>query len=639
MMKFPSLALRPGAQPFAIAAWHSAAPAHSTLRPLALASVISLCAGLAAQAQAQQGQQPTAQALEEVVVTATRTEQPLSDLVADVSIIDRDTIEKSGATGVADVLARLPGIELARNGGIGTSTSLYIRGAEARYTAVFIDGVRLDSQATGGATWESIPLALIDRIEVVRGAAAAVYGSDAVAGVVQIFTRKGEAGIHPYVSVGLGNQGTRDVSAGISGAQGLWDYAISAAYEESDGFNVLNNPNAWGYNPDKDGYDRRSFQARVGLQVHRQHRLEGSWLGSRLDSGYDSSATEDDRNKHRMQALNLGLHSEWSERYRTRLSVGDSRSRYETTPSVYLTETNVRSYLFHNEYRVGIHQFTAALERREDQLENTPIDRDHHQNALALGYGLRAGAHTVQANVRRDDDSEFGGNSTGSLAYAFAFTPQWRASASVGTAFRAPTLYQRFSDSGNASLKPETSRNVELGLRWAQGSNSLGVTAYQNRVKNQITYVSGAGGCASSWGCYENLDKARYKGVTLEGTLYAAGVQWRGSMDFQKPENQTTGLLLARRAKRHATFGADAHLAGWDLGAEVQASGRRWSDPANTQLLGGYTLFNLYASRNLGHDLSLTARVDNVGDKNYEFARNYATAGRTFHVGLKWAPQ
>lgn len=586
-----------------------------------------------------QAQTAAANQLDEVVVTATRTEQPLADLVADVTIVDRETIENSGVTGVVDVLARQPGIEISRNGGPGTTTSLYIRGAETRYTAVFIDGVRVDSQSTGGAPWETIPLALIDRIEIVRGSAAAVYGSDAIGGVIQIFTRRGEAGVQPFVSVGAGSQGTYNAAAGIAGATGAWDYGVSASYEESDGFNALTNDAAWGYNPDKDGYDRKSAQARLGFKVNDQHRLDASLLISRLNSGYDNSATEDDRNKHRLNTVNLGWKAQWSERYSTHLSVSDSTARYETTPSPYLADTNVRSYLFQNEYRLGIHQFTAALERREDTLENLDFgSKDRSQNALALGYGLRAGAHSVQANARYDDDSEFGGKGTGSLAYGFAVNPNWRLTASMGTAFRAPTLYQRFSDYGVASLQPETSRNAEVGIRYSDRGNSLSVTAYRNKVKNQISYISGPGACTSNWGCYENTARAQYTGVTVAATVYAAGVNWRGSVDFQNPEDQTTGKQLARRAKRHASLGADTRLVGWNLGAEVQASGKRWDNAANTNRLGGYTLFNLYASKALVNDLSLTLRVDNLADKDYELARTYATAGRTFHVGLKWAP-
>ena len=156
----------------------------------------------------------------EIVVTATRTAQPLTDIVADLSVVDRDTIEASGATGLADVLARLPGVEISRSGGVGNASNVFLRGAEGRFTAVYIDGVRVDSQSTGGAVWEQIPLSQIDRIEVLRGPAAAVYGSDAVGGVIQLFTKKGEGAAAPYVGVGIGTHSLRKIEAGVSGVAG-----------------------------------------------------------------------------------------------------------------------------------------------------------------------------------------------------------------------------------------------------------------------------------------------------------------------------------------------------------------------------------------------------------------------------------
>ncbi|RYF07889.1 MAG: TonB-dependent receptor, partial [Comamonadaceae bacterium] len=177
-------------------------------------------------------------ALQETVVTATRVARPLSDLVADVSIIDRDTIERSGATGVADVLARLPGVEMSRNGGPGNSGSVYVRGAESRFTAVYIDGVRVESQSTGGAVWEQIPLSQIERIEVLRGPAAAVYGSDAIGGVIQLFTKKGEGPPAPSVQLGIGSHGTRTAQAAVSGGAGALDYSLGLSQERSDGFNA-----------------------------------------------------------------------------------------------------------------------------------------------------------------------------------------------------------------------------------------------------------------------------------------------------------------------------------------------------------------------------------------------------------------
>src|SRR5690606_5954093 len=182
--------------------------------------------------------------------------------------------------------------------------------------------------------------------------------------------------------------------------------------------------------------------------------------------------------------------------------------RYATTPDPYRTRTHLRGYLWQNEYRLGAHLFTASLERREDQLTNEPIDRDRAQDALALGYGLQSGSHTLQLNVRRDSDSEFGGKTTGSAAYGYALTPTLRATASVSSAFRAPTLYQRFSAYGDASLKPGTGRNVELALRYASNGTHASVVAYRNRVGNLIVFDSGSTACGQAFGCYYSVGRA-----------------------------------------------------------------------------------------------------------------------------------
>lgn len=605
------------------------------------ACALALAAAAACSVQAQNQNQNTAPALPETVVAATRTAQPLTDVVADVSIVDRDTIERSGATGLSDVLARLPGIEMGRSGGQGGNTSLFVRGAEQRFTAVYIDGVRVDSQAgSGGTTWEAIPLEQIERIEVLRGPAAAVYGSDAVAGVIQIFTKKGEQGVAPYVGVGAGSYGTYRAQAGVSGASGAVDYALGLARENSKGFNAKKDGN-----PDRDDYHATSASGRLGWQLNKEHRLEGNFLYNDTDGGYDVSKTADDRSLHRLQTLGLNWQAQWSSNYSTRLAVTDSRDRYETRPSPYITDTRQRGYLFFNELRLGVHQLTAALERREDELTNMGLDsspRNRAQNALALGYGLRQGAHTLQLNARHDQDSEFGGKTTGSAAYAYEFVKNWRATASAGTAFKAPTLYQRFSLYGDDSLRPETSRNVELGLKWAEGANHFSATLYRNNVSNLIDWLYGSGTCAGNaspgGGCYANVGKARYQGLTLAGAYRLGSVNLRGSLDLQNPQNLDTGKQLGRRAKQHGVLGADTLVAGWTLGAEAQASGRRYDTNANTTELGGYTLLNLYASTRLARDYQVIVRLDNLADKNYELARNYATAGRSFFVGLKWAP-
>ncbi|SOD27730.1 vitamin B12 transporter [Variovorax sp. YR752] len=615
--------------------------------PLALASAFG---GLAHAQDA-----PT---LGETVVTANRTPQALSDLVGDVSIIDRKTIERSGATGVADVLARLPGIEISRSGGVGNTTSLFIRGAETRFTAVYLDGVRIDSQSTGGAGWEGIPLSQIDRIEVLRGPAAAVYGSDAVGGVIQLFTKRGEEGVSPYAGIGFGSKGLRKIEGGVSGKSGLFDYSFGVAHEESKGYNVQpaskRNVVKDGYtSPDRDGYNSTSGNVKLGFQITPDQRLEATLLTSDIKAGYDTTVSyrtkppilfRDDVSNNTLRTAGLTWSAKWNDIYSTRVQVTDSQSVYKTQPSFYRTETNLRGYLFQNEFRFGPHLVTATLERREDALENAPttssklLSRDRSQDAISLGYGFVQGPHSLQLHVRHDRDSEFGGKTTGSAAYGYAITPSLRFTASAGTAFRVPTLYQRFSEYGVSTLRPESSQNVELGMNYAKDGTTAGIVVYRNRVRNLINFVGTATGCASTFGCYTNVNRATLQGATLSASQRLGDVTLRASLDVQDPKDADTGNLLARRSKRHGTLGADWRVAGWTLGAEVQSSSKRYDDAANTIKLGGYTVLNLSASTQITRDLNLVARVDNVGNKDYQFARLYANAGRTAYVGLKWTP-
>ncbi len=576
----------------------------------------------------------TAPTLPDTVVTATRTVQPLTDVLADVTLIDREQVERSGAVNIADLLQRQPGLELSRNGGPGSTTSLFMRGAETRFTAVYLDGVRVDTQSTGGAPWESINLNQVERIEIVRGPAAAVYGSDAVAGVIQIFTRKGDGPFTPYIGAGFGNQGTRKFEAGFSGKSGAVDYSLGATHARSSGFD--SRP---GNNPDRDGYRSNALSGRVGVQLNDVHRLEANGTYSRNKAQYDGfTPGQNDLGDNRLATLGGTWSAQWNKNVSTRLSVSESRQKYETTPDPYSTETTLRNYLFQNEWRSGGQVFTAALERREDQLTNAPIDQGRHQNAVALGYGFTTGPHTLQVNLRHDRDSEFGGQSTGGVAYGFGFARGWRVTAAVGTAFRVPTLYQRFSEYGQPALQPEKGRNVELGLHWAQGASRFDVVAYQNKVRNLITFGS-AGPCGSAFGCYENTGRANLKGVTISGAHKLAGVNLGASLDLQNPKNAVTGKLLARRAKQILKLNADTRVGDWTFGAEWLASGKRWDNAANTNKLAGYSVVNLYASATLAREWTLLARIDNIGDRDYQLARGYATAGRTFYLGVRWTPR
>ncbi len=608
----------------------------SALAARPLATLLSL---VASSVCAQSLQTPVS--LQQTVVTATRLPQTLTESLADVSVLDPSTIERSGAVGLVDVLSRLPGVEFARNGGPGGTTGVFVRGGETRFTAVYIDGVRVDSQSTGGAPWESIPLAQIDRIEVLRGPAAAVYGSDAIAGVIQIFTKKGEGAFSPSLGLSLGRYGTRKLEATASGSVGDIDYSVGLADVKSTGFNATTRT---GQNPDVDGMTSQSGNARLGLKINTAHRVEATALSNKLNSQYDSSTRfADERNLYKLQALGFSWQAQWRDDLNSRLTLTESLNRYETTPLPYLTLTRLRGITLLNEYRMGNASLTAALERKEDWLENAPINQGRSQNALALGYGMRSGAHSLQLNLRHDNDSEFGGKSTGSAAYGYNITPFWRVTASAGTAFRAPTLYQRFSIYGLPSLQPESARNAELALRYTEGSTQVQVVAYRNRVSDLITFVSAPGPCVAGSGsfpgCYGNTAQARYEGVTLSGKHAISGYALRGSLDLQNPQDLTLNKQLPRRAKQHANLGLDKRIGNWLLGAEAQLVGKRFSGAGETLPMGGYALFGLVASSRIAPDWSMVVRIDNLSDKRYETANGYATPGRSAMVGLKWQPQ
>lgn len=589
-------------------------------------------------------------ALEPVVVTATRVATPLSKVLSDVTVLDREDIERQGSGGLVDLLRRVPGAEFSRNGGPGGTTSFYLRGAENRFTAVLIDGVRVDSQSTGGAPWEAIPLTQIDRIEIVRGPLSTVYGSDAVGGVVQIFTRKGRQGLQADAQVGMGSHGLGRAQASVGGANEHWDASVGFVTEYSEGFDSTTKASS-SHIADNDGYQTHTVNGRLGWKLHDDHRVDVSALSSRWDTRYDSSASKaskaDDHSLRELDTVAVGWQARWNKAWNSRLQLTQSDERYQTLPSPYQTHTQVNTYSWQHDVVVDVHTFSAVLERREDKLINTSLTTsptkgsgDRSLDSLGLGYGLNIGAYSLQLNARQDDDSEFGRHHTGSAAAGWRFAEGWQWRAAVGQAFRVPTLYQRFTDMGKASLRPESSVNYETGLEYRKGNHALGATVYRNEVKNMITYVAGAGACSSAYGCYDNTSQALLKGLTLHGeTVLLGKVRLSGSLDVQSPKDLKTDKLLGRRARQHGTVRADTELGNWTLGGEVLASSYRYNTAANTakERLGGYAVLNLDAQYQLNKDWRVLVKLDNALEKNYQTTQNYNSAPMSVFFGLSWA--
>lgn len=625
-----------------------------------LASLAFLAASPALSQTTPAAQTVVAPQLKEMVVSATRSAQPIGDVVADVTVIDRETIERAGPVGLADILVRVPGIQITRNGGTGANTSVFVRGGESRHTPVFIDGVRVESQATaGGASWSNIPLSLIDRIEVLRGPSSAIYGSDAVAGVIQIFTKRGEGPFSPSVSVGYGSYNTSRVELAASGSAGAFDYALGLSQSQSDGFNART---IAGQNPDADGYKSLGANAKLGLQVNTDHRIEANLMQSHTDSQYDGGPTRDYRRIADLQTLGLQWEAKWSDRYSTKLALTQGTDSGEeglngSTPQISYDKSTISTLLFQNEYRLGAHLLSAALESRRDVFRlvgsavipggASVLNKNRSLDGVSLGYGWSGGAHTVQLNARHDRDSEFGGKTTGSAAYAFALTPEWKVSASAGTSFRVPTLYQRFSIYGTSTLKPESGRSVEAALKYSQGTSQYGITVYRNRLTNLLSFVTGNGPCVNGGpptvlanrGCYANTAQAQYTGLTLTASETVGNVRIHGSLDLQNPKNRITNRTLQRRSRQYGTLGAEMPLGGWQLATDLVMASHAFDSETSNVVLPGYSVMNLSATTALSPDWKLVAKLENLTDKIYQTANTYATARRNLYVGVTWAPR
>lgn len=606
--------------------------------------------------------EPAANKLDEVIVTATRNPQKVADVLADVTVLNRDEIERQAFGTLADLLRRQVGFEMIRNGGPGANTSMFIRGAETRHAAVLIDGVRVDSQASSGVSWNAIPLAQIDRVEIVRGPASALYGSDAIGGVVQIFTRKGEGKPVVELGIGGGNRGLVKADASVAGKTGIVDYALGITRESSNGFN--SRPTS---DKDLDGYVSRNASLRLGAQLSKQHRLELSALTNHVDAEFDPfTITNDDRTISDTRTKRAAWSAQWSTDLRSDLSIGESMERYEIPPpgSIYQTETRVRTYTATGSVKLGAAgELQGVLERREDRLENNglyqspvPNAGKRNQNALGAGWLWSAGALSLQLNGRHDDDSVYGKVNTGSLAAGWKLGPAWRVQGSYGNSFRAPSIYQRYSQYGVATLRPERGLNAELGLHFVQGRSEFGLTAYRNKVRDLIVFSSfvnrplpcqeyAPGSTFRNTSCYENVAKGLLQGLSLRGATELAGIRLSATLDLQSPKYidptvvTTYGKQLPRRAKTHGVMRAETDVGALTVGAQILASGQRWDNQANTAKLGGYATLDVDAQYAFSRQLSLQFKAENLTDKQYVTAGGYSTAPRQLFIGLRVTPQ
>ncbi|MBS1190838.1 MAG: TonB-dependent receptor [Rhodocyclaceae bacterium] len=602
----------------------------------ALAAALPLSHLLAANAQQQAAFDP-------VVVTATRQAARASELLSDTTVIGREEIEQAGQSSLEELLGRQPGVQFAANGGPGTNSSVFLRGAGSKHTLVLVDGLRLGSATSGDVPFSRIPLDQIERIEILRGPASSLYGADAIGGVIQIFTRRGDGDGQPRFNAhaGYGSYQTSDSGAGVSGGGDKFSYNLQAGYFSTRGFSAIRNPANPSFNPDRDGYYNRNFSGNFTFAPVKGHEIGLNLLYSSGVSQYDSTPkAKQFSNDEEVQVFSLHtrnrLNSLWTSTVRAGRSSDDSNNRADgVATSMFRTRQDQLSW--QNDLKLPIGQALLAAEYLKQDVSSTtayPVT-ERIIRSLQAGWNGSLDRHRLQLNLRRDDNSQFGGKNTGSAGYGYQFTPEWRGHASYGTAFRAPSFNELYFPNtfgalyaGNPNLKPESARNREVGADWERGSHHVSVVYYRNKVKDIIVGYP-----------LQNVDHATLKGTTLgyDGHFgnWSAGL----ALDLQESRDDKTGKRLARRAdeqfKTHLAYTTGA----WQMGGEWQLVGRRYDDAANTKALAGYGLVNLFADYRIARDWSLFGRANNIFDKRYETVKDFGTPGANVFVGVRYAPK
>ncbi len=581
-----------------------------------------------------------------IVVTATRQPMRVSETLADVTVIDRETIEQSGQSTLTELLARQPGLQMSTNGGPGATTAIFMRGAEARHTLVLIDGMRIRSATTGQPALEDIPLADIDRVEILRGPASALYGSEAIGGVIQIFTRRNEGPTRPNVYLGYGSYNTRQAEAGIGGSQDALSFGLHAGRYDSDGFNATNAKVGSSYNPDKDGFRQNHFTGNISYRPNEGDELGATFLYADGTNQYDKgTGSFDDRLDKTLTSYQAYLLQRLLPDWTSQLRIGGSRDDSLTIGASGNSRfrTNQRLYQWQNDIRLPLGRALFALERSEDRVSSTThyaLDHRSVDSAL-LGWSARLDGHDIQANLRRDDNSQFGAKTTWQAAYGYRLTDTWRAHVAAATAFNAPTFNQLYAPDtgygpGNPSLRPESARNVETGIAYTRDGQNVSLTLFRNRVQDMLVWIFSGPARGPI-----NVGRAKLEGATLAYAGTWAGWHFSASLDALNARDEATGKRLIRRANNQLRASATRDLVEWTLGAELADVGQRYDDTANTtaKLMAGYSVVNLFARYRINPAWSVETRANNIGNVKYETAWGYATPGANLFVGLRYAPK
>lgn len=604
-----------------------------------------------------------------VVISATRVEQPLSEVLSSVSVISREDVARSQASSLADLLQGEAGFEFGRTGGPGATTSFFLRGQNSTNLVILVDGVRSQVDAYGNLQLTDIPLQQIEKVEILRGNASALYGDAAIGGVINIFTRKSQTqGAYGQVAVGSNN--TTQVLAGYSADKDALRYDFNLGENRSNGFSAMApelNPRV---NPDKDGYRTRFFSGkienRIGADLTLGLRLSVNDLWVDSDSGNAQSipdgitgdvATDTQKLRRQREAAAVytryAVNEQWSgtvdvsrsklkyQDYKNGIRIGSGIGEYFENGLIEGTQDTIQwdnSYRWSNATRI---QFGASIGvEKFDGYGNSPYSLQRDNVGYYTGLTHMLDRWTFQLNVRRDeaklsyrDQYSSGlGNlaaNTGLAGLAYKLSETWRFTATTSTGFKLPGAAEIAS---NAALRPESHKSYEAGLTYSNENSLLRAVYFDTQTRDAIVYANTPPYALS------NIGEVRNKGIetTARGKLY--GFTLKGTLVIQDPWNVTETKQLARRAKEYGQIDVSKMVNFYDVGARVYSSGAR-TDGATANKLAGYGLLSLYASKVLTDQWIARIRVDNALDKRYQLAYGFNTSGRSLMLTLQYKPK
>ena len=629
----------------------------------------------AVQAAADPAPDSTVASLGEVVVVANRAPAPLSTVGNSVTVLDDQDIQASQAITTADLLEQTPGITVARTGGVGQPTSVFIRGAESDQTVVVIDGVKMTdpAQPGGGFDFEDLLIGDISRIEILRGAQSTLYGSDAIGGVIDIVTADPTRKAAGSASLEGGSHGTGDGTVNVGGVSDTLMWRAAGSYYGTSGIPCFDRY-LGGRRDCASQIGTGAGQIRYDLTPDLQLDLRGYLVSARTDfDGYDTptfTLGDDSEYGKTQQGIGYAGLTWWSpdRSFSNRLSVqytGSETRNYDPNgPANYGNPTAETFYSFgrnvREEYQ-GTWKFCDAGQvvfgaQNEHSTINTVSPFSPFLGAGAIMDSGYVQAHyevlkglTLTAGGRYDHHNAYGGHGTGQFAAAWVMPDQNTVlRASFGQGFKAPALYQLYSNYGNRALQPETANSWDAGIEHhaLQGRLVASATYFRRSSRDLINFFDCSTPsplCATEpFGYYANIARSFAHGIELTGSFQAtdqlsvtANYTWTDTEDVS-PGSSTYGNELPRRPA-HAGNATVSYVWPFQVSTDLalRYSGPTFDDAANQIRLGGFVLLDFRTSLPINDHLELYARVENLTDRHYEVAYQYGTFGRSAYIGAR----